>query len=110
MTGKKRSQSLGGRDKMMRLAAVLALTLCSALLLADTPEQILERYAELAKREDPAFAGFSVDSAAGAVRESQAVDRLRPRRSVSQAQLRDGFRAGLYDKRKRGCVVVDYFG
>ena len=46
---------------MMRLAAVLALTLCSAPLLADTPEQILERYAELAQREDPAFAGFSVE-------------------------------------------------
>jgi hypothetical protein len=46
---------------MQRLAAVLALSLCSTPLLADTPDQILERYAELAKREDPAFAGFSAE-------------------------------------------------
>jgi hypothetical protein len=44
---------------MKRFAAVHALSLCPALLLADTPDQILERYAELAKQEDPAFAGFS---------------------------------------------------
>jgi len=46
---------------MQRLAAVLALSLGSTPLLADTPDQILERYAELAKREDPAFAGFSAE-------------------------------------------------
>jgi hypothetical protein len=46
---------------MKRFAAVLALALCSAPLLADTPEQILERYAELAKHENPAFAGFSAE-------------------------------------------------
>lgn len=46
---------------MKWFAAVLALTLCPAPLLADTPEQILERYAEQAKREDPVFAGFSVE-------------------------------------------------
>jgi hypothetical protein len=46
---------------MKRFAAVLALSLCAAPLLADTPEQVLERYAELAKQEDPAFAGFSAE-------------------------------------------------
>jgi hypothetical protein len=46
---------------MKRFAAVLALTLCSAPLLADTPEQILERYAERAKHENPDFAGFSAE-------------------------------------------------
>jgi len=46
---------------MKRFAAVLALSLWSAPLLADTPDQILERYTELAKKEDPAFAGFSAE-------------------------------------------------
>ncbi len=46
---------------MSRFGAVLALALWSAPLLADTPEQILERYAELALQEDPAFAGFSTE-------------------------------------------------
>jgi hypothetical protein len=46
---------------MKRFAAVLALCLCPAPLLADTPDQILERYAALATQEDPAFAGFSAE-------------------------------------------------
>ena len=46
---------------MQRLAAVLTLSLCSTPLLADTPDQILGRYAGLAKQEDPAFAGFSAE-------------------------------------------------
>ena len=46
---------------MKRFAAVLALSLCPAPLPADTPDQIIERYAELAKREDSAFAGFSAE-------------------------------------------------
>lgn len=45
---------------MKRLATVLGLCLWSAGLFADTPEQILERYAEQAKQEDPAFDGFSI--------------------------------------------------
>jgi len=46
---------------MKRFAAVLALSLCPVPLLADTPDQILERYAGLAKQEDPAFSGFSAE-------------------------------------------------
>ena len=46
---------------MKRFAAVLALSLCSVPLLADTPDQILGRYAELAKQDDPAFTGFSIE-------------------------------------------------
>jgi len=46
---------------MTRFAAVLVLSLLSAPLLADTPEEILERYAELAKQEDPSFDGFSIE-------------------------------------------------
>lgn len=46
---------------MKRFAAVLAFSLCSAYSFADTPEQILERYAGLARHEDPAFAGFSAE-------------------------------------------------
>ena len=46
---------------MKRFAAVFVLFLLPAPLLADTPEQILERYAELAQREDAAFAGFSAE-------------------------------------------------
>ena len=46
---------------MKRFAAVLALFLCWAPSLADTPDQILERYAELVKQEDAAFAGFSAE-------------------------------------------------
>ncbi len=46
---------------MKRFAAVLALSLCPAPLLADTPDQVRERYAELAKQEGPAFAGFSAE-------------------------------------------------
>jgi hypothetical protein len=46
---------------MTRIAAVPALSLCSTPLLADTPDQILGRYAELAKQDDPAFTGFSID-------------------------------------------------
>lgn len=46
---------------MKRFAAVLALSLCSAPLLAETRDQILDRYAELAKQENPAFAGFSAE-------------------------------------------------
>ena len=46
---------------MKRFAVIAALFLWSGALLADTPEQILERYAELALQEDPAFAGFSTE-------------------------------------------------
>jgi Domain of unknown function (DUF1924) len=46
---------------MGRLAIVLAIALCPAPLLADTPEQILDRYDEMAKQEDAAFAGFSLE-------------------------------------------------
>ena len=46
---------------MKQLAAVLVLILCPAPLLADTPEQILDCYAERAKQENPAFAGFSIE-------------------------------------------------
>lgn len=46
---------------MKRFAAVLAFFLYPAALLADTPDQILERYAELAKQDDPAFGGFCAE-------------------------------------------------
>ena len=46
---------------MERSAVVVVLFLLPAPLFADTPEQILERYAELAKQDDPAFAGFSIE-------------------------------------------------
>ena len=44
---------------MKRIAAARALSLCPAPLLTDTPDPILDRYAELAKPANPTFTGFS---------------------------------------------------
>ena len=46
---------------MKRSSVVVVLFRLPAPLFADTPEQVLERYAELAKQDDPAFAGFSIE-------------------------------------------------
>jgi hypothetical protein len=46
---------------MKRFAALIALVLWSASVQADTPQEILERYADLAKTEDSGFDGFSAE-------------------------------------------------
>jgi len=94
---------------MLRAMAVAALLTTAIPLFADTPEQILDSYAEQAHAEDPAFTGFSPERGAAFYREPHVIKGVGVW-SCSSCHLKDprfSVRAHRTDIPCRACHVVN---